>query len=404
MRSKVRDNLVSVYRAGTYRHERWNPQKSDWVADVNTSNNGFDLQGTYASISYGTCKRDRAGFRPTMPCDHLVATSKQAYAGGRPYDSADCLTRIDFRSCYQVTNRAALLTTPSLPDLAVYHNAAMDYFKSGCVDAEVQLPVSLLEADQVKSLVPQFRQTVSALRGQYGACLSEVKRLAKGLAGGYLAVLFGILPIISDVKGIYRGLSQLEEHISWLRKNQGKPVKVSYRATIPYSGVANTIITGTNAGFQTKVINQKAFYHAFAIITYDVSSLTDLELRLRALTRRFGFDDPLGTAWEMIPFSFVIDWVVNVGEFLNSLTPKITLPCIFKDLGYSVKIVQEWEHEWVHKPSINGPKALGGVVQHCARTFYTRRNGLPLSFGGVDFSIPSNGQLWTGLALLMQKI
>lgn len=404
MRSRVRDNLVSVFRAGTYKHEYWDPYRSDWITDVSTSNDGFDLQGTYASISYGTCKKDRAGFRPTMPCDHLVATSRQAYASGKAFDTSDMNTRIQFRSCYQVTDRQALLTTPSLPDLAVHHNAAMDYFKSGCVDAEVQLPVSLLEAGEVKSLVPQFHQTLSSLRGQYGASLKEVKRLAKGLAGGYLAVLFGILPIISDIKGVYRGLTQLEKHISWLRKNQGKPVRVSYRATIPYSGVANTTVDGTNAGFETKVLTQKAFYHAFAIVTYDVSSLTDIELRLRALTRRFGFDDPFGTFLEMIPFSFLLGWIVNVGDLLNSLTPKITLPCIFKDLGYSVKIVQEWEHQWVHRPSINGASAPGGVVQHCTRTFYTRRRGLPLSFGGVDFSIPSNGQLWTGLALLMQKL
>jgi len=403
MRSKVVDRLVSVYRTGTNTHEYWDTTKSDWVQDGNTPNHGYDLNGSYASIVYGTCKKDRAGFRPTQFCNHLVAESKMAYAGGRFYDNAAHTSRSQFRSCYQVTTRQTLLTTPVLPNLSVHHNAAMDYFKSGCVDAKVQLPVSLLEAGEVKSLVPQFRQTLSSLGGQYGASLSEVKRLVKGLAGGYLALLFGVLPIISDVKGVYRGLTELEKHVSWLRKNQGKPVRVSYRATIPYSGVANSLITGSNAGWETRALQNKAFYHAFAIVTYDVSSLTDLELRLRALTRRFGFDDPIGTFWELVPFSFVIDWLINVGEFLNSLTPKITLPCIFKDLGYSVKIMQEWEHEWIHRPAYNG-SAGGGVIQRCARTYYMRRNGLPLSFGGVDFSIPSNGQLWTGLALLMQKL
>lgn len=38
------------------------------------------------------------------------------------------------------------------------------------------------------------------------------------------------------------------------------------------------------------------------------------------LANQMGFVNPLGIIWELIPFSFVVDWFVTVGDFLNSFT------------------------------------------------------------------------------------
>jgi hypothetical protein len=39
-----------------------------------------------------------------------------------------------------------------------------------------------------------------------------------------------------------------------------------------------------------------------------------------AMLQQFGIANPAAVAWELIPFSFVLDWFVNVGDYLNSLT------------------------------------------------------------------------------------
>lgn len=31
--------------------------------------------------------------------------------------------------------------------------------------------------------------------------------------------------------------------------------------------------------------------------------------------------DPIVSAWELIPFSFVIDWFINIGDWVNSISP-----------------------------------------------------------------------------------
>lgn len=47
-----------------------------------------------------------------------------------------------------------------------------------------------------------------------------------------------------------------------------------------------------------------------------------------------GITNPLATAWELIPYSFVLDWVIGVGEYLNNLDALVGIEeCIIRS-GY----------------------------------------------------------------------
>jgi hypothetical protein len=43
------------------------------------------------------------------------------------------------------------------------------------------------------------------------------------------------------------------------------------------------------------------------------------------LANQMGFVNPLSVAWEVVPWSFLVDWVVNVGDVINSLTDLVGL-------------------------------------------------------------------------------
>jgi hypothetical protein len=39
--------------------------------------------------------------------------------------------------------------------------------------------------------------------------------------------------------------------------------------------------------------------------------------------RDFGWTEVPLAAWELVPFSFVVDWIVNVGDWLEAVQPKV---------------------------------------------------------------------------------
>jgi hypothetical protein len=75
--------------------------------------------------------------------------------------------------------------------------------------------------------------------------------------------------------------------------------------------------------------------------TADFKASTDLDAKI------FGGYDPLGTAWELIPLSFVVDWFLNIGSALQALQ---ALLLIAERVGwttvttsFTVKTVPEWK-------------------------------------------------------------
>lgn len=55
---------------------------------------------------------------------------------------------------------------------------------------------------------------------------------------------------------------------------------------------------------------------------------------------RFRFS-PIGTAWELLPYSFIIDWFINVGQSLESITLLSVASDITSSYGYFAKVDQE---------------------------------------------------------------
>jgi hypothetical protein len=59
---------------------------------------------------------------------------------------------------------------------------------------------------------------------------------------------------------------------------------------------------------------------------------------------RYGLLDPLAVAWELVPLSFVVDWFINVGSFLDSLTKPFGLSFID---GYKLTyLANDWVCEY----------------------------------------------------------
>ena len=132
----------------------------------------------------------------------------------------------------------------------------------------------------------------------------------------WLEYSFGWAPLLSD---IYTMLNNTFDVPSAF-------VRQVYRSRYPDVYLEN--------GSNTKVFRQGVFKVrgvATGIVYVDIPAIH--------AASQYGITNPLATAWEALPFSFVVDWFVPVGDFINSLGATGGLK--FKD--YSLTSTIEWE-------------------------------------------------------------
>jgi len=114
----------------------------------------------------------------------------------------------------------------------------------------------------------------------------------------YGAVNWGILPLISDLKSILRILSNLETNLR----------DFAYETS-------------------TKEDHQFSWYNVYGdhfygnqYCTYHYAGRGDLGggREAQILLDRLGFMPDIATAWDLIPFSFVVDYIFPIGDYLES--------------------------------------------------------------------------------------
>lgn len=89
--------------------------------------------------------------------------------------------------------------------------------------------------------------------------------------------------------------------------------------------------------------------------------------------------DPITTAWELVPFSFVVDWFIQVGSYLGAVSPFTS----GRTLGscVSVQTSCKWrlyEHIWdIPTSSTTGDGDNTALMAEVTRESYTRYPGSP---------------------------
>lgn len=135
---------------------------------------------------------------------------------------------------------------------------------------------------------------------------------SKTFGGLWLEYHFGWEPLVKD---IYNSAS-------FLSASYGLPV-VKGRASIKQD-----IVFDTTSGTSDR-IHQRGVHHL------EVHAHIQAQLRVTNsnlfLASRLGLINPVSVAWEIVPFSFVVDWFANVGQFIEQFSQfqgcKLLNPC-----------------------------------------------------------------------------
>jgi hypothetical protein len=114
----------------------------------------------------------------------------------------------------------------------------------------------------------------------------------------YGAVSWGVMPFVNDVMNILESIRNLSTDLS----------------SIPYEDeLSGNILVEVPAGTSGTAIDGQ--YTLRFSGTVDISFADDILL----LYDRIGFHPDIGTVWDLVPMSFVVDWFLPVSEILDRL-------------------------------------------------------------------------------------
>jgi len=190
---------------------------------------------------------------------------------------------------------------------------------------KVNLAQNLAEGLQTVNLIADISKRVgtSILALKKGNIYSAVTNLfpknRKQLANDFLAYRYGISPLLQDIGGAVEHLADYILH--------NVPGKSNGHAKKKFVRLETNIVDIDHKRFT--IITR---YETNVRIKYATEFRLKDEL-LRQATQ-LGFTDPATVTWELVPFSFVVDWFLPIGDFLQSLTSIEGL-----ELGESYKTV-----------------------------------------------------------------
>lgn len=295
---------------------------------------------------------------------------------------------------------ASLSSTFLTPELMAFVD--QDALKASLSDLKgmkVNLGVAFGErnrtAQLVKGTATKFANAITSLRkgsvpGALNALGYSGKRKApkatKQLAADWLAIQYGWKPLLSDV---YGAAETLARHGTYrVRISTSRTRRWSYTDTTVGTKWNEVPVRRSESGQYTRKYVY-IFSHSSGVVT-DLTSV--------------GLTNPLAVAWELLPWSFVFDWFLKVGEWIDSLDATLGLQF---EKGSSTSF-QRYSVGY----KVNGTAQTSSglhVSNGSASSYWVRCERTPLS-GFVHMTRPNLGTFLNptrtanAIALLTQRI
>lgn len=156
----------------------------------------------------------------------------------------------------------------------------------------------------------------------------NLKQGAKAFADNFLEYHFGWQPAIADIHSSLKTLTQTD---FGGRKLVGKAHQhFTYRGEYDWTHWSADWTITVKCGCNATITNESAY-----------------------LANQLGVLNPLAVAWELVPFSFVVDWFANVGQVVGSLTGFVGVSIAdayttsFGDANFQETINQYVDPYWV---------------------------------------------------------
>jgi hypothetical protein len=230
-------------------------------------------------------------------------------------------------------------------------------------DTEFSIWFVLVDLFLVKSLL-------SVLKSGLGVIFRKSlppRATARDIADGHLGTRFGVLPLIRDLQELGTTLrtwsSRYDEMAKFVHKRFRKHLRrrisgifPDWQETVSVSLPLHKTTVGLDITIKSVSYTS---WHGLVLYGFICPQLSGFIARLKQFMDSFGIFDPKAL-WDVIPFSFVLDWFFSVQSWLKDFTPKFfRATAVLYDYLESVKVTTEVSYTatWV-APSLGGPNVL----------------------------------------------
>ncbi len=244
------------------------------------------------------------------------------------------------------------LSLPEIPD--DLESRALIKALSKLKQQKVNLSVAFGErreaAEMMAHSVVSIAKTIRNFKHGFPRDWAAVKKFQTGLkkATGkeisnipnrWLEVQYGWKPLMQDVHG---AVSALEN-----RERDADAYRATVTGTVFEKSESLAVIPATQSLADWKILLKRE-------VGFKVRLDYVLENPVLATLSQLGVTNPAELAWELVPYSFVVDWFLPVGNWLSSLDAA---------LGWSLKggSGTVWQRQQGHSPLIFRPESIQWV-------------------------------------------
>jgi len=268
------------------------------------------------------------------------------------------------------------------------------------------------EAD-IAMMLAESGETMAMLGGLLGGLLrpwkllhklprgmSSPKRISSYLSSKWLEYRYGIMPTLMDIQSLHDlYVNDVIRPVDQIRKKSAMKSKPKELILTEAAGYSDPYVTGIGYQWMTRVYQESK-----------VSSHVYYRVKCHNPNLGGGLHNIFPLAWELVPYSFVIDWFFNIGDFLRVSYPNPDNTELGNTIGYKEVITQITD-------LVNVYCAMSGYTYRTSwnqavvhQTFdiwskFTRVVNTPLpSFPLVDYGLDNVKHIIDGVTLSWQRL
>lgn len=237
-----------------------------------------------------------------------------------------------------------------------------------------------------------------------------IRELTQKLTGAHLNASFGLVPFVRDIVEMHDELASLAYRLKRLKQFAGMRQQRHYRRYLPddlgnktHRVRVGSIVSDTWGdpwrGDGAFVVPQRPslsirrwsrwvrrpVYHATMRYSYTLPSMTEAEEKVAVHLDALGIRLDPAIIWNAIPFSFLVDWVVDVSGFLRSFArDNFPINTTILDFCHSLTYSKECGVSCIlaDRATLSPrPQSRSGTIEACVArnytTYYNRMLTLP---------------------------